>query len=102
MPTKPQPLSYPRRARPVLSTLARAALLVAAPACATVTTVRLQPDAIAVGPGLLLIPLPGGVKLDRVVKKMLVATPLETGRFERSPNDRSLTTETGRQPRTFT
>jgi hypothetical protein len=96
---KPQPVSCSRRARRspgtlALGTLALAALFAAAPACATVTTVRLQPDAIAVGPGLrpiaglqadavsaylLFIPLPGGVKLDRVVNEMLVATAKAMG-----------------------
>lgn len=55
--------------------------------CAHTSTVRLQPDAIEVGPGLrpiagiqanattgyiLFVPIPGGVDLDRVVNRMLV------------------------------
>lgn len=55
--------------------------------CAHTSTVRLQADAIEVGPGLrpiagiqanattgyiLFVPIPGGVDLDRVVNRMLV------------------------------
>ena len=57
-------------------------------ACSSVSAVRLQPEAVEVGPGLrpiaaiqanatsayiLFIPIPGGVTLDRVVNQMLVA-----------------------------
>lgn len=57
-------------------------------ACSSVTAVRLQPEAVEVAPGtrpiaaiqanatsayILFVPIPGGVKLDRVVNQMLVA-----------------------------
>ncbi|WP_428269687.1 hypothetical protein [Haliangium sp.] len=73
-----------------LLTLAASTLL----GCATVTTVRLQAEAIEAGPGLrpiagiqadatsayiLFIPVPGGVTLDRVVNQMLVATAKAMG-----------------------
>lgn len=94
MPTKPQPVSRPSRARRALGALALSALVLALPACASVTTVRLQADAIATAPGLrpiagiqadamsfylLFIPVPGGVTLDRVVNQMLVATAKTMG-----------------------
>ena len=94
MPTKPQPVSCLRRARRALGALALAAIVLALPACASVTTVRLQSDAVATGPGLrpiagiqadamsmyiLFIPVPGGVSLDRVVNQMLVATAKTMG-----------------------
>lgn len=62
--------------------------------CSSVSTVRVQPDNVAVGPGLrpiaiihaqvssayvLFIPLPGHVTLDRVVNEMLVATAKSIG-----------------------
>lgn len=62
--------------------------------CSSVSTVRLQPEAVETGPGLrpiagiqadalsayvLFIPLPGGVDLDRVVNQMLVATAKAMG-----------------------
>jgi hypothetical protein len=58
-------------------------------ACSAVTTVRVQPENVAVSPGLrpvaaiqvnatsayfLFIPLPGGVDLDRIVNRMLIVT----------------------------
>jgi len=61
--------------------------------CSHVSTVRLQPDAIAVGPGLrpiagiqanaislyaLFIPIPG-VNLDKVVNRMLIVTAKTIG-----------------------
>jgi hypothetical protein len=77
-------------------------------ACSSVSTVRLQSEAVHVGPGLrpiaaiqadatsayvLFIPLPGGVDLDRVVNRMLVATAKAMGadkvaelRFDISPS----------------
>jgi hypothetical protein len=99
VPTKPQPVSCLRRARRAPGALALAApalvaIILALPACASVTTVRLQPDAVATGPGLrpiagiqadamsmyiLFIPVPGGVSLDRVVNQMLVATAKTMG-----------------------
>ncbi len=55
--------------------------------CSSVSTVRVQPENVAVGPGLrpiaaiqvnvtsayfLFVPIPGGVDLDRVVNRMLI------------------------------
>ncbi len=66
-----------------------AAVLVLATACSAVSTVRVQPENVAVSPGLrpvaaiqvnatsayfLFIPIPGGVDLDRVVNRMLIVT----------------------------
>lgn len=94
MPTKPQPVSCLRRLRRALDALALSAFVLTLPGCASVTTVRLQPDAVAMSPGLrpiagiqadalslyvLFIPLPGGVSLDRVVNQMLVATAKSMG-----------------------
>jgi hypothetical protein len=93
--------------------LARAAVvagaLAAAAGCRSISTVRLQPEAIDVGPGLrpvagiqcdatsayvLFIPLPGGVDLDKVVNQMLVVTAKTMGadkitqlRFDMTPED---------------
>jgi hypothetical protein len=62
--------------------------------CHSTQTVRLQPDAVHVGPGLrpiagiqanatsfyfLFLPVPGGVSLDRVVNQMLVVTAKTMG-----------------------
>lgn len=97
MPLKPQHVSCsrrPRRTAIVPGRLWLLAGLLALSACASVTTVRLQADAIATGPGLrpiagiqadalslyvLFIPVPGGVSLDRVVNQMLVATAKTMG-----------------------
>ena len=69
-------------------------VLLGALACSTVTTVRLQPDAVNMGPGMrpiagiqanvtsayvLFIPVPGGVSLDRVVNRMLVVAAKTMG-----------------------
>lgn len=104
-----QPVSRSRRAPSALALAAAVAVvgLAGLSACATVTTVRLQADAIAAGPGLrplagiqadavsgylLFVPIPGGVDLDRVVNRMLVATAKAMGadkvaelRFEITP-----------------
>lgn len=71
-----------------------ATLLLSASACTSVTTVRLQPETVDVGPGqrpiagiqanaisgyLLFIPIPGGVELDKVVNQMLVVTAKTMG-----------------------
>jgi hypothetical protein len=102
-----QPVSRLNRARRAQGALALAVILASLSACATVTTVRLQADAIAAGPGLrpiaglqadavsgyiLFMPIPGGVDLDRVVNRMLVATAKAMGadkvaelRFEITP-----------------
>lgn|SRR5689334_14058940 len=73
-------------------TLALAACLVGG--CSTVSTVRLQPENVDVGPGmrpiaaiqanvtsfyLLFIPMPGGVSLDRAVNRMLIVTAKTMG-----------------------
>jgi len=63
-------------------------------ACSSITTVRLQPETVDVGPGLrpiagiqstastfyvLFIPIPGGVNLDRVVNRMLLVAAKTMG-----------------------
>jgi hypothetical protein len=79
--------------RAALSSVALAGAIAAAPACSTVTTVRLQPEAVEVGPNLR--PLAGiqadaisaqvffvsvpGVDLDRVVNQMLVVAAKTMG-----------------------
>jgi hypothetical protein len=62
--------------------------------CSSVSTVRVQPETIHAGPNLrpiavihaqvtswyvLFIPIPGGVDLDRVVNRMLIATAKSLG-----------------------
>jgi hypothetical protein len=62
--------------------------------CSSVSTVRVQPETIHVGPGLrpiavihaqvtsaylLFLPIPGGVDLDRVVNRMLLPTAKALG-----------------------
>ncbi|HTJ43152.1 MAG TPA: hypothetical protein VL463_13700 [Kofleriaceae bacterium] len=76
-------------------------------ACASVSTVRLQPDNVEVGPGLrpiaaiqadvisayvAFVPLPGDVDLDRAVNRMLIVAAKTMGadkivglRFEVTP-----------------
>jgi len=63
-------------------------------ACSSVSTVRLQPENVDVGPGLeavaaiqadassayvLFVPIPGGVDLDRVVNRMLIVAAKTMG-----------------------
>lgn len=63
-------------------------------ACSSVSTVRVQPESVYVGPHLrpiavvhaqvtsaylLFIPIPGGVELDHVVNRMLIAAAKELG-----------------------
>jgi len=63
-------------------------------ACSSLSTVRLQPENVEVGPGLrpvaaiqanatsaylLFVPLPGGVSLDRVVNRMLIVAAKTMG-----------------------
>lgn len=63
-------------------------------ACSSISTVRLQPDQVAVAPGLrplaaiqadvisgyvLFVPLPGGVDLDRAVNRMLIVAAKTMG-----------------------
>jgi hypothetical protein len=77
---------------PVHVALAVAAIVTAS--CASVSTVRVQPENVAVGPGLrpvaaiqvnvtsayfLFIPIPGGVDLDRVVNRMLIVAAKTMG-----------------------
>lgn len=71
-----------------------AAVTVVAAACSSVSTVRVQPESLYVGPKLrpiavvhaqvssayfLFIPIPGGVDLDRVVNRMLIASAKALG-----------------------
>src|SRR5688500_3617499 len=66
----------------------------AAPACSSLSIARVQPENVAVGPGLrpvaviqasaisgylLFIPIPGGVSLDRVVNRMLIVAAKTIG-----------------------
>lgn len=70
------------------------AALLAGPGCSSISTVRVQPESVAVGPHLrpiaivhaqvtsayvLFIPIPGGVDLDRVVNRMLIASAKAIG-----------------------
>lgn len=79
-------------------------------ACTSVTTVRLQPEAVDVGPGLrpvaaiqanatsayfLFVPIPGGVNLDRVVNQMLVATAKTMGADKITRLDFDITPDDG-------
>jgi len=74
--------------------LTLAAVTVVAMACSSVSTVRVQPESLDVGPRLrpiavvhaqvssayfLFIPIPGGVDLDRVVNRMLIASAKAMG-----------------------
>jgi hypothetical protein len=74
--------------------IALLALVTALAACSSISTVRLQPENVEVGPGLrpvaaiqanassgyvLFIPLPGGVSLDRVVNRMLIVAAKTMG-----------------------
>jgi hypothetical protein len=71
-----------------------AAVLAAAAACSSITTVRVQPETVYVGPRLrpiavihaqvtsayvLWIPIPGHVDLDYIVNRMLLATAKTLG-----------------------
>jgi hypothetical protein len=74
--------------------LRRAALALVLAGCSSVSTVRVQAENVAVGPGLeavaaiqanatsayvLFVPLPGGVDLDRVVNRMLIVAAKTMG-----------------------
>ena len=74
--------------------LVLAAVTFVAVGCSSVQTVRVQPDNLYVGPGMrpiaivhaqvtsayfLFVPIPGGVDLDRVVNRMLLATAKAMG-----------------------
>ena len=78
----------------VLRRLALAAVTFVALGCSSVQTVRVQPDNIYVGPGMkpiaivhaqvttfcfLFAQIPGGVDLDHVVNRMLLATAKAMG-----------------------
>src|SRR5262245_52279498 len=80
-------MSWPRR-------LALAAVTFVAVGCSSISTVRVQPENLHVGPGLrpiavihaqvtsaylLFVPIPGHVDLDRVVNRMLLATAKTLG-----------------------
>jgi len=84
-------MSWSRRA---LIALALAAMTVTVLGCASVSTVRVQPESLYVGPNLrpiavvhaqvtsayfLFIPIPGRVDLDRVVNRMLIAAAKALG-----------------------
>jgi hypothetical protein len=77
-----------------LQRLVLAAVMTVAVGCSSVTTVRVQPEAVHVGPNLrpiaiihaqvtsfyaMFIPIPGHVDLDRVVNRMLLATAKALG-----------------------
>ena len=79
---------------PVTSRCSLAVAAVTLAACSSISTVRVQPDNLYVGPGLrpialihaqvtsayfLFIPIPGHVDLDRVVNRMLLATAKTLG-----------------------
>ena len=85
------------------------AVIAGALGCSTVSTVRIQPESVHVGPNLrpialiharatsayvLFIPIPGDVSLDRVVNRMLLATAKALGadkvvdiRFDITPDN---------------
>lgn len=80
--------------RVVLLSVIAVAATVAATGCSSISTVRVQPETIYAGPNLrpiavihaqvtsayvLFIPIPGGVDLDRVVNRMLLATAKALG-----------------------
>src|SRR5687767_5044281 len=81
--------------RSALTAVAALAIVTAGTAsCSSVSTVRVQPDNLYVGPGLkpiavihaqvtsayfLFVPIPGNVDLDRVVNRMLLATAKTLG-----------------------
>lgn len=78
----------------VARSLVLASAVVAATACSSVSTVRVQPESLYVGPKLrpiaivhaqvtsaylLFIPIPGHVDLDRVVNRMLLSAAKALG-----------------------
>jgi hypothetical protein len=84
-------MSWSRRA---LIALALAAMTVTSIGCSSISTVRVQPESLYVGPNLrpiavvhaqvssayfLFIPIPGRVDLDRVVNRMLIAAAKALG-----------------------
>ena len=106
-----RPHAHPHLGRAVVAgrlvaVLAGAAL--AGPACSSLSIARVQPENVAVGPGLrpiaviqanaisgyvAFVPLPGGVSLDRVVNRMLIVAAKTIGAdkvanlvFEQTPD----------------
>jgi hypothetical protein len=90
--------------------LAFSAVLAAAAACTSVTTVRVQPETVYAGPHLrpiavihaqvtsaylLWIPIPGHVDLDYVVNRMLLATAKSLGADKVVDIKVDITPETG-------
>ena len=99
-----------RRALSHTGLVAVVGLLAAAsvPGCSSLSIARVQPENVAVGPGLrpiaviqadaitgylLFIPVPGGVSLDRVVNRMLIVAAKTLGadkvanlRFDQTPD----------------
>jgi len=87
-----------------------AAVLAAAAACSSITTVRVQPETVYVGPRLrpiavihaqvtsaylLWIPIPGHVDLDYIVNRMLLATAKTLGADKVVDIQVDITPETG-------
>jgi len=87
-----------------------AAVLAAAAACSSISTVRVQPEAVYVGPHLrpiavihaqvtsaylLWIPIPGHVDLDYIVNRMLLATAKTLGADKVVDIQVDITPETG-------
>lgn len=79
-------------------------------ACSSISTVRVQPENVEVGPGLravalvqanvssaylLFIPIPGGVSLDRVVNRMLIVAVKTMGADKVVNLQFSVTPDTG-------
>src|ERR1041384_4503490 len=86
------------------------ATLAAVAACSSITTVRVQPETVFVGPRLrpiavihaqatsayiLWIPIPGRVDLDHVVNRMLLATAKALGAAKGVDTKVGLTPHTG-------
>lgn len=87
-------MSRRSRASAILAIAAVIAVTAFASACSSVSTARVQPENLHVGPNLrpiavvhaqvtsayfLFIPIPGGVDLDRVVNRMLLAAAKSLG-----------------------
>jgi hypothetical protein len=90
--------------------VALALLVMIAGACSSVSTVRLQPENVVVGPGVeavaaiqasvtsayvLFVPLPGGVDLDRVINRMLIVAAKTIGADKVQLVDFDVTPDTG-------
>jgi hypothetical protein len=85
-------------------------VMIAGAGCSSVSTVRLQPENVVVGPGveavaavqasvtsayLLFVPLPGGVDLDRVINRMLIVAAKTIGADKVQIVDFAVTPDTG-------